>query len=173
MPCGICHCPGHNRKTCPNAPQPVRVEFIGAPHRIISDSTLKACLSQSLLSDNPPKTFRQILYASADYLAFSRSAPRQRGSCYDVLRRGANAKNWRTNGEYKCPSLHMADNLYQMLGKRVWCQKMKANGTEFADSWINNPEIQCSSATQYPDQHQCKRSAYDGACHCTQHRRFI
>ena len=39
---------------------------------------------------------------------------------------------------------------------------MKANGTEFADSWINDPEIQCSAATQYPDQHQCKRSAYDG-----------
>jgi len=172
MPCGICHCAGHNRKTCPHAPHPVRVEFVGAPQRILSDSTLKVCLSHAVLSADPPKAFREKLYATADYLAFSRAA-RECDSCRGVVRRGANAKNWRTNGQYKCPSLHLADNLYQMLGKRVWCQKMKDNGTEYAETWINTPDHQCSVATQYPDQHQCKRSAYDGACRCTQHGRFI
>ena len=131
---------------------------------IISDSVLlefRAEASEYRPSNKRPKKFLDLLYASQEYSDCHRLHVRHR-----KVKRGANAKNWKEDGKYICPSLHKADNIYQKLGKRVWCDNMKTKGTKFADTWINVPAPQCQKITDYSG-NQCRRR---GDCLCTQHR---
>ena len=117
--------------------KPVRVEHIGAPyvkisksHRsrpyngianddwVVPDHLLVEFEKIASVCDDRPKEFLRLLYASSEY---------QRE--FGLRKRGSNAKNWRgADGKYICPSFHKADNIYQMLGKRVWCDDMKKKG---------------------------------------------
>lgn len=155
----------------------VRVEHIGAPcvknskslwsrpyngitddDWVVPDHLLVKIEKFASVSDDRPKEFLKLLYLTSEY---------QRE--FSSKKRGANAKNWKEDGKYICPSLHKADNIYQMLGKRVWCDDMKTKGTKFADTWINEPSPQCQVVTGYSGK-QCRRS---GDCLCTQHRKQV
>jgi len=88
-----------------------------------------------------------------------------------LKKRGANAKNWKENGEYICPSLHKIDNVYQSIGQAGEGPKK----SKFANTWPTStgkspiPPAQCKQITKFSGE-QCKRSSYNSPCgYCTQH----
>jgi hypothetical protein len=88
-----------------------------------------------------------------------------------LKKRGANAKNWKENGEYICPSLHKIDNVYQSIGQTGEGLKK----SKFANTWPTStgkspiPPAQCKQITKFSGE-QCKRSSYNSPCgYCTQH----
>ena len=92
-----------------------------------------------------------------------------------LKKRGANAKNWKENGEYICPSLHKIDNIYQAFGKSGTGKKK----TKFSNTWPTStgqspiPPAQCKQITKFSGE-QCKRSSYNSPCgYCTQHSKMF
>ena len=86
-----------------------------------------------------------------------------------VLKRGANAKNWRHNGTkvWLCPSLHYVNPVYENLGKAHWTK----NG---AHGWQRpNSPIQCRAVTKKGS--RCVRSISMnlGGCYCTEHHKVL
>ena len=199
MPCSECKQSGHNIRTCPTRrdatpcltrPRPVRIEFIGGPipflpkkktcNRaekvssntwLIPDAVLTSCERQAVQSGEGrkiPKKFRDLLYASTEYKKYMSS------STGKPIRRGSNAKNWRINGAFICQSLHKADNIYQTLGKRVWCDDRAKAGGGPANTWPNTvpPENRCGISPTNFSGAQCLRSitaSGKSPCLCTQH----
>ena len=113
-----------------------------------------------------PKQFLKALYASSEY----------RRGVGEKTKRGSIAKNWKTDGEYLCPSLHKADNIYQCLGKRVWISDHNGG---VAGTWPGVsgatplPEhARCQAITEFSGG-RCQRSVGSDGCHCTQHFKMI
>jgi len=116
-----------------------------------------------------PKAFISFLYKETSYTLAMQST-----------RRGNNAKNWKniSTGKYRCPSLHLADNIYQSLGKKVWCEDH--NGKP-ADTWkpvderLPEPTMRCSicptpfSKKWVEGGRQCLRKTCGSNSKCTQH----
>ena len=176
MPCSKCKQSGHNIRTCqtlrdatPKKKTRNRAEKISSNTWLIPDTVLTSCERQAVQSGEGrkiPKKFRDLLYASTEY-------ERNMSSRGKPIRRGNNAKNWRINGDYICPSLHKADNIYQALGKRVWCDDRAKAGGGPANTWRNTipPENRCDTITTFSES-QCKRSITSSGkspCLCTQH----
>ena len=105
----------------------------------------------------PPKQFLKELYRSKNYV-------RQ----YGKKKRGNKAINWRKEegGEFLCPSLHDANNIYEALGKKKWAySKVKTKNTPAVDEirciFIVNTGLKCSRK-------MCENSTY-----CTLHHKKI
>uniref|UniRef100_A0A6C0C8G0 Uncharacterized protein n=1 Tax=viral metagenome TaxID=1070528 RepID=A0A6C0C8G0_9ZZZZ len=115
--------------------------------------------------------FLKLLYKDSNYIREFQK-PSQK-----LIKRGANAKNWRDiNRVFKCSSLHKADNIYQSLGKSLWSKKHKKSP---ANTWptitgkSKIPPFQCRYHTKFSNA-QCKRSSHKSpSCMCTQHQFIV
>jgi len=99
------------------------------------------------------KQFLVNLYSDQGYISF-----------FKKKKRNSNAKNWRNlKGDYFCPSLHKADNIYQNLGKASSLKTGKPG------TWINKPtpEYQCIVITAKGK--QCCKTKCKSSNMCTQH----
>jgi len=97
---------------------------------IISDSVIGDCERDAEKHADPPAEFLRKLYLSSDYISHFGDVRGKRPR----NGRGNNAKNWRRErritGEFICPSLYKAQNIYQLLGQRVCSRKKAANSTQ-------------------------------------------
>jgi hypothetical protein len=103
------------------------------------------------------KKFLSLLYNDEDYkLLFSGEA----------VKKGANGKNWKQEGEWISPSLEYAYKISQAIGKTSWIKHGK-HGKQSAAPDENRCQMITSSGNQ------CKRSISIslGGCYCTQHHR--
>ena len=196
MPCSKCKQIGHNIRTCPThkyvrpqspiVPAPVsnqipkktrnRDEKIPSSNWLISNSILLKC--ERIAKDYPirkkmPKIFLKTLYNTEMYIK-ALPPPGNRSK----VNRGNLAKNWKRNGKYICPSLHKADNIYQTLGKKVWCEEHKglpANTWKSVDIRFPDHELRCSvcptpfSKKWVEGGRQCLRKTCGPNSKCTQH----
>jgi len=103
-----------------------------------------------LPSKGKPKAFLKMIYNDYGY------------SKYISCKRGAQAKNWKKDGEWKCSSLKYIDSIYQTMGKKNWADN-GSHGNQRAS--IHN---QCGAFTKVGNT-QCKRSCCSGSTYCTQH----
>jgi hypothetical protein len=110
---------------------------------------------ESKSNSNPTKYFLKLLYNNEDYQSYFDDL--------DKNVRGNLANNWRTEkkGAYLCDSLHYADNIYQTLGKSMWCKSGKN------DTWYNEPIERCVVITKKGT--QCRKSKCMESEMCTQH----
>ena len=136
-----------------------RKEKIETDDWIVKKSVLDRYESEAKSNSNPTKYFLKLLYSNEDYKSY-----------FDDLGksvRGNNANNWRTEkkGDYLCDSLHYVDNIYQTLGKSMWCK----NGKK--DTWYNEPIERCVVITKKGT--QCRKSKCAESDRCTQHFKLI
>jgi hypothetical protein len=103
-------------------------------------------------SEKATKCFLRALYDDPGYI-------RNLGK----TKRGKNADNWKTAGDWKCPSLHYANCVYDAIGKNNWIQ----NGNHGLQSH-HSGRAQCVFMTKKGT--QCIRGISSlGGCNCTQH----
>jgi hypothetical protein len=136
---------------------------------VIPNDVLLRCEREAKASEifrKQPQYFLKTLYATAEYKRRLKK-----------LKRGSNAKNWKKDGKFLCPSLHKADNIYQCLGKRVWCKDHSGGraGTWPGVSGVTPPpeHFRCEVITDFSGD-RCLRSVGESdGCHCTQHFKLI
>lgn len=132
-----------------------RKEKIDNSEWIVRKDVLDRYEVQAKTDQNPTKCFLKLLYNNENYKSY-----------FDDLEksvRGNQANNWRVEkkGNYLCDSLHYADNIYQTLGKSMWCKSGKS------DTWHNTPIDQCVVITKKGT--RCRKSKCNGSDMCTQH----
>ena len=104
-------------------------------------------------STNPPKEFLSRIYKTSSYI--------QR---MGKTKRGNKARNWRVDeiGEFKCPSLHRVNNIYEAFGKKKWSHSTsKKTYTPAPD------EFRCHQILG--NEQQCSRRHCKGSHFCTIH----
>jgi hypothetical protein len=124
---------------------------------VLSVDELKMFKGGAEKSVSPPKTFLNAMYCSENYV--------QR---FGKKKRGSKAVNWRKTdcGEFLCPSLHDANNIYEALGKKQWNRNKNKQKYAPADAGVRcsheiRPGVLCSKR-------KCQNSKY-----CTLHHRKI
>ena len=122
---------------------------------IIQKKKLKEYESSSEVA----KDFLNRVYNDENYIRWSLE---QSNGTKRKIARGANAKNWKNNGEWFCDSLHFSENIYSNLGKQKWT-KSGNHGKQ------DTPciEDQCTIITKQG--RRCNRSKMDNYHICTQH----
>ena len=125
--------------------------------QIISHGELEEFKRIAENDENPPKTFLTGLYGSENYV-------RRVGK----KKRGNKAVNWRKTacGEFLCPSLHDANNIYEALGKKKWTRNQNKQKNAPADD-----AIRCSYVVHTGL--QCSRRMCENSQHCTLHHKKI
>jgi hypothetical protein len=109
-------------------------------------------------SDNPTKTFLKSVYSSESY----------RHQLNNV-KRGSKALNWRKEniGEFICPSLHTANNIYEAFGKKKWTHSVTRKNYSVA-----NEENRCVCVLKSGKSCSKKRCSFSEYC-TLHHRKFI
>jgi len=87
---------------------------------------------------------------------------------FGKTKRGGKAINWRPTGEWKCPSLHYANCIYELMGKNKWI-KNGNHGLQFHHSKKDQCVFMTDKGTR------CVRStssSHEGS-YCTQHHKIF
>ncbi len=126
---------------------------------ILSQEALLVLKRTAETSVNPPKTFLQELYGSEKYvLRFGKK------------KRGSKAVNWRISecGEFLCPSLHDANNIYEALGKKKW--NLNQNKKQYLAA---NDDVRCSFILSTRHGQTCSKKKCINSQYCTLHHRKL
>ena len=83
-------------------------------------------------------------------------------------KRGGKAVNWKKNDEWKCPSLHYANCIYELMGKKKWIK----NGNHGLQSHHSKKD-QCAFMTDKGKQCVRSTSSSHEGCYCTQHHKIF
>lgn len=122
--------------------------------RLFSKDKLEEFKKMAEISESPPKEFLKAVYGSKNYQEqFGR-------------KRGSKAINWRKAecGEFICPSLHDANNIYEALGKKKWNRNPNKKKYRIAPE-----EARCSFTTK--NGHICSKRKCENSQYCTLHLR--
>lgn len=109
-------------------------------------------------SETPTKTFLKSVYSSESY-------HRQLAG----VKRGSKALNWRQENlkEFICPSLHLANNIYEALGKKKW-----THSTSRTNYSVVNEENRCQKDLKTG--RRCSKQRCSSSDLCTlHHRKFL
>tara|TARA_B100001123_G_C14975419_1_gene893377 strand:- start:262 stop:774 length:513 start_codon:yes stop_codon:yes gene_type:complete len=123
----------------------------------------KKTLEDYEASSETAKDFLKLIYNDQEYIDWSF---KMTDGTKRKIARGANAKNWKENGRWICPSFHLSEKIYSNLGKKKWV-KSGNHGKQRAVCLEN----QCTFITKQGK--QCIRSCMDMSNICTHHFKVV
>jgi hypothetical protein len=125
--------------------------------KLFCKSELEEFKDMAEISESPPKEFLKAVYGSKKYQ-----------EKFGKKKRGSKAINWRKAecGEFICPSLHDANNIYEALGKKIWNRNQNKKKYSVAPE-----EDRCSFTMN--NGHICSKRKCKNSQYCTLHHRKL